>query len=180
MIAVAIYASRAPAPAPVATLAAPPKPVPQPVAVPVAPSEGPAPRPVTPTPVTTIVAPGVAGTAPLAPEQTFTLAAFSTQWFNHAGEGAQRCKGSDGDKPPAGTKDFEIPLTLTIAADGHIEDATPAGASHTYAMDGTLRPGFGGESLARCYAAAVKDLVRFPPATAGGKLSVEARVTGPW
>jgi hypothetical protein len=152
LIAVALYASRSTAPVSPGTT--PQAPVPE------ATASTPAPAP---------------PASLLPPEQTFTVGAFIGLWKPHVEEGARRCKLNERVQLDAGTKQLEIPVALKVGADGRIEEAVVDGASRTYALDGTLGPGPGGDELSRCYAAAVKDWVRFPPATSGGRLDVHVR-----
>jgi hypothetical protein len=158
LIAIAIYASRSSPP--VAAPGAPER-----VAVPVERGR----------PASTPPAPPPPSTPLLPPEQTFTTGAFHVLWKPHVAEGAKRCKLDEHVKVEASTKQLEIPLALSIGADGRVEEATVAGAARTFAMDGTLGPGGGGDDLSKCYAAAVKDWVRFAPASAGGRLAVQVR-----
>jgi len=70
----------------------------------------------------------------------------------------------------------ELPLSLSVASDGRITEAVPTGSARVFELDGTMRPIDFGEARARCYAALVRDWVRFSAAEAPSRLEAPLRV----
>jgi hypothetical protein len=70
----------------------------------------------------------------------------------------------------------EIPLSLTVAANGRVTQAAPAGSARVFGIDGAARPFNLGEDRARCYAGLVREWVRFAAAEAPSRLEVPLRV----
>ena len=70
----------------------------------------------------------------------------------------------------------ELPLSLTVASDGRITEAVPAGSARVFDLDGALRRIDFGEDRARCYAALVRDWVRFSAAESPSRLEAPLRV----
>jgi hypothetical protein len=70
----------------------------------------------------------------------------------------------------------ELPLSLTVASDGRVTEATPAGSGRVFGVDGAARPLDLGEDRARCYAGLVRAWVRFPGVTEAARLEAPLRV----
>ena len=70
----------------------------------------------------------------------------------------------------------ELPLSLTVAANGQVTEATPAGSARVFGVDGAARPFDLGEERARCYAGLVRDWVRFSAAEAPSRLDAPLRM----
>ncbi len=70
----------------------------------------------------------------------------------------------------------EIPLSLTVDANGRVTEATPAGSARVFGIDGAARPFDLGEDRARCYAGLVREWVRFAAAEAPSRLEAPLRV----
>jgi hypothetical protein len=70
----------------------------------------------------------------------------------------------------------ELPLSLTVAADGRVTEAVPAGSARVFGIDGAARPLDLGEDRARCYAGLVREWVRFQASEAPSRLEAPLRV----
>jgi hypothetical protein len=70
----------------------------------------------------------------------------------------------------------ELPLSLSVASDGRVIEAVPTGSARIFGLDGAMRRLEFGEGRARCYAALVRDWVRFSPVDAPSRLEAPLRV----
>lgn len=70
----------------------------------------------------------------------------------------------------------ELPLSLTVAANGQVMEAAPAGGARVFGIDGAARPFNLGEDRARCYAELVREWVRFSAAEAPSRFEAPLRV----
>ncbi|MEO5729467.1 MAG: hypothetical protein ABI134_05180 [Byssovorax sp.] len=70
----------------------------------------------------------------------------------------------------------ELPLSLTVAANGQVTDAAPAGSARVFGVDGAARPFDLGEDRARCYAGLVRDWVHFSAAEAPSRFEAPLRM----
>ena len=70
----------------------------------------------------------------------------------------------------------EVPLSLTVGADGRVMEAAPAGKGRVFGVDGAARAFDLGEDRARCYAALVREWVRFSTAEGPSHLEAPLRV----
>ncbi|MFS8068072.1 MAG: hypothetical protein ACMG6S_17085 [Byssovorax sp.] len=70
----------------------------------------------------------------------------------------------------------ELPLSLTVAANGQVMEAAPAGRARVFGVDGAARPFELGEDRARCYAGLVRDWVRFSAAEAPSRFEAPLRM----
>jgi hypothetical protein len=69
----------------------------------------------------------------------------------------------------------ELPLSLAVASDGRVTVAVPAGSARVFGLDGAMRRIDLGEERARCYAALVRDRVRFSATEAPSRLEAPLR-----
>ena len=69
----------------------------------------------------------------------------------------------------------ELPLSLSVASDGRVTEAVPAGSARVFGLDGAMRRLDLGEERARCYAALVRDWVRFSAAESPSRLEAPLR-----
>jgi hypothetical protein len=105
-------------------------------------------------------------------ENPNNAALFRDLWKPHAAEGATRCRLAERVKLGPEVALIEIPLELKIAADGRIEDAHPDGAPRVFGAGGGMRQDPTAPELAPCYAAAARELVRFPAGSPVASLKV--------
>lgn len=70
----------------------------------------------------------------------------------------------------------EIPLSLSVAANGRVTEAVPAGSARVFGIDGAARTFDLGEDRARCYAGLVREWVRFAAAERPSRLEAPLRV----